>query len=152
MKIDPPERALPFSRQVVNKAKVSQGSDEFGAVLQDTLEKSSGSKGCTGSSIGRVRGPLATTDLRSGCKISEGKAAQRLLDKLECYQKMLADPAVSLKMIQPAVEQMEKQAADTQVLFANIPDGHPLKAVIQDTIASISQEIKRFNSGYYVDD
>jgi hypothetical protein len=152
MKIDPIERSLPFLRQVVNKTKTSQGFDKFGSVLQDTLEKSSGSKGCTGSSVGSARGPLAPTDLRSGCEIIEDNAAERLLDQLEHYQKMLADPAVSLKMIQPAVEQLERQAADTQVLFSNVPDGHPLKAIIQDTIASISQEIKRFNSGSYVDD
>ena len=85
-------------------------------------------------------------------EINTGEAADNLLDKLENYQKMLADPAVTLRMLQPAVEQMDKQAAATRELISSMPDEHPLKAIVQDTIVNITQEIERFNSGYYVDD
>ena len=74
----------------------------------------------------------------------------KLLDRLEDYQKMLGDPAVALKEIMPAVEQMKEQVRDTRALVADMPDGHPLRTVVQDIIASIDQEVDRFNAGYYV--
>jgi hypothetical protein len=151
MKIDPVERSLPLSRPVADKAKSSQSLGGFDSVLQNTLEKSSASNRKPGSLITSIRGPLAPTAVQTNSKIHADTAAENLLDKLEDYQQMLADPANTLKMIQPAVDQMEKQAAGTRELISTMPEGHPLKAIIQDTIANISQEIEKFNSGRYVD-
>jgi hypothetical protein len=152
MKIDPTHRSLPLFQPTADKSKRGPDPGEFGSILQNSLEKTSRSKECTGSSIMNIRGPVAATGTQSGSKIAEDVAAETLLDKLDCYRQLLADPAATLKMIQPAVEQMEKQAVDTRSLVSGMPENHPLKTVIQDTIGHITREVGRFNAGYYVDD
>jgi hypothetical protein len=151
MKIDPTQRSPQFPRQAVDNVKKNQGLGGFDAVLKNTIQKPSPSKGCMGSSIRSMTGPLAPMGVQSGPETTADTVAQKLLDQLEDYQQLLANPAVSLKGIQPAVEQMEKQAVDTRALISGIPEGNPLKTIIQDTLANINQEIERFNSGYYVD-
>lgn len=151
MKIDPADRSQQFPRQAVDNVNKNQGLGGFDEILRNTIQKSDPSKESIGYGIRRMAGPQGPMDARSGPEITADTVAQKLLDKLEAYQQMLADPAVTLKMIQPAVEQMEAQAVGTRNLISGIPEDHPLKAVIQDTIANINKEVERFNSGYYVD-
>jgi hypothetical protein len=151
MKIDPTERFPQFPRQAVDNDKKNQGVSGFDAVLRNTIQKPSQSEGCMGASIRRMTGPLAPMGVQPGPDITADAVAQKLLDLLEDYQQLLADPAVTLKGIQPAVEQMEKQVAGTRELISGMPQGHPLKTIIQDTLTNINQEIERFSSGYYVD-
>jgi hypothetical protein len=151
MKIDPTHRSQPPIQPTIDKSKDGSGHGDFGSILQTTLEKTSGSKECTASSIMNIRGPVEATGIQSGSEIEGEVAAETLLDKLERYRQLLADPAMTLRMIQPAVEQMEKQAAETRALVSGMPENHPLKTVVQDTISHITQEAGRFNSGYYVD-
>ena len=152
MKIDPTVRSSHFFRQAVGNVKTDQGLSSFDAVLQNKLKETGSSEVCTGSSTSCMTGPRAVMGVHPGPEISARAQAQVLLDKLEDYQKMLADPALSLRQIQPAVEQMEKQAGETRPLISGMPDGHPLKTILQDAIANIDQEITRFSSGYYIDD
>ena len=152
MKIDPTERSSQLARQSVDKVKTNQGPGGFDAVLRNSLEKTGPSERCAGSAVKSMAGPRAIMGIGSGSVITADAQAQVLLNKLENYQKMLADPAMSLRQIEPAVEQMEKQAANSRALISDLHAGHPLKTILMDTIASIDQEIARFNSGYYVDD
>ena len=151
MKVDPVKRSLPISRPVADELKSSQRPGGFDSVLQNTLNKSIESNGSRGSTITSIRGPLAPTAVSPNPEVPVEEAADNLLDKLEDYQQMLADPTVTLRMMLPAVEQMDKQAAATRELISSMPSGHPLKAIVQDTVANITREIERFNSGYYVD-
>jgi hypothetical protein len=152
MKIDPTERSSLLARQSVDKVKTNKDPGGFDAVLRNSLDKTGPSEGCAGSAVKSMAGPRAIMGIGSGSVITADAQAQVLLDKLENYQKMLADPAMSLRQIQPAVEEMEKQAANSRALISDLHTDHPLKTILMDTIASIDQEITRFNSGYYVDD
>ncbi len=151
MKIDPTDGIAPFSHQAVDKLKENQGSGGFDSILQDSIQKSNPSKGCVGQSIPLMPGVLPPAGIQPDCRSMQYTMAQGLLDRLDCYQKMLADPDATLRMIQPAVAQMEQQAVRTEALLSDLPEGHPLKMILQDAILNINQEIERFNSGYYVD-
>jgi len=151
MKIDPSDRVAPLSHQAADKLKPNKSSSGFDSILQDTIEKSGQPKGCLEPSIQSMMGALPPAGIQSDSRHTQYAMAQGLLDKLDCYQKMLADPEATLRMIQPAVEQMDRQAARTEAVFDNIPEGHPLKGILRETISTIHQEIERFNSGYYVD-
>lgn len=152
MKIDPTERSPQFPRQAADNAQKKQEVSGFDAVLQKTLQKPEPPKECMGSSIRRMTGPQAPIAVQPGLEKTGEIQALKLLDRLEAYQKMLGDPDVTLKRLQPAVEQMEKQADGSRAVVADLPEGHPLGTIIQETIAGIDQEIARYYSGYYVDD
>jgi hypothetical protein len=152
MKIDPAERSPQFPPQAVDNAKKKQAPGGFQAVLQQTIQKTGPSKACMASTVRSMTGPQAPMAASSGRENAGEALAHKLLDRLEDYQKMLGDPDMTLKRMQPAVEEMENQAVGTREILAGLPEGHPLRSILQDTIASIDQEIARFNAGDYVDD
>ena len=98
-----------------------------------------------------MTGPQAPLTVLSGSENAAETLAHKLLDTLEDYQMLLGDPDVPLKRIQPALEQMQHQAADTREFLYGLPESHPLRSILQDTVDSIDQETVRFNAGYYVD-
>lgn len=152
MKIDPTERSPQLPRQAVDNTKRNHGPCGFDTVLQQTMQKPGPPEECMGSAIRSMAGPQTTMGVPPGPESAVETLARNLLDRLEDYQQMLGDPAASLKKIQPAVDRMERQAVGTRALIADMPADHPLRTIIQDTLASINQEVERFNAGYYVDD
>lgn len=152
MKIDPTERTPQLPPQAVENAKNKKEPSGFDAVLRQTLQNTGPLKECMGSSIRSITGPQALISVPSGPENATEAMAHKMLDSLEDYQMMLGDPDVTLRRIQPAVEQMQSQADGSRELISGLPENHPLRTIIQDTISSINQEVARFNSGYYVDD
>jgi hypothetical protein len=152
MKIGPAEKTPQLPRQAVDKAEKKQVPGGFEAVLQQTMQKTGQSRDSAGASIRSMAGPQAPLAANSVPENAAETMADKLLDTLEAYQKMLGDPDVTLKRIQPAVEQMQTQAAGTRELIAGLQEAHPLKTILQDTVDSIDREITRFNAGYYVTD
>ena len=151
MKIDLSEKLQELSKQTVHSPRKNQSSNGFDSVLQDTIEKSSPTAGPTGHLVQPLMGSIVFGSVQHDSRNVECAVAQVLLDELESYQQMLADPAATLKMIHPVVEQMEKQAAGAEELLNQMPEGHPLKMILEETLQSISQEIEKFNTGCYVD-
>ena len=150
MKIDLSEKLQELSKQTVHSPRKNQSSNGFDSVLQDTIKKSSTTAGSTGHSVQPLMGPFVFGGVQPNSRNAECAEAQRLLDELESYQQMLADPAATLKMIHPAVERMEKQAAGAEELLNRMPEGHPLRMILEETLQNISQEIEKFNAGYYI--
>ena len=81
----------------------------------------------------------------------ETAAAHKLLDALNAYQQMLGDPEATLKMIQPAVDEMASQASGTLTMLDDMPDESPVKIILRETLTHVTREIDKFNSGFYVD-
>jgi hypothetical protein len=151
MKIDLTDKVQQLSKQTVHNPRKNQRSNGFDSVLQDSIQKSNPPSGSLGHSVQRLMGPLTFAGVEPNSKNEEYTAVQKLLDKLESYQQMLADPAATLKMIHPCVEKMEQKAASAEVLLNRMPDDHPLKMILEEVIQNISKEVEKFNTGYYVD-
>jgi len=151
MKIDLTDQVQQLSKQAVHNPRKDQSSNGFDSVLQDTIQKSNLPANSMASSIRSLMGPPAVAGVEQNSNCMECTVAQGLLDKLESYQQMLADPAATLKMIHPYVEKMEQQSASAEVLLNGIPEGHPLKMILEQALQNISQEVEKFNTGYYVD-
>ena len=151
MKIDLTENVQQLSKQTVHSPRKNINSNGFDAVLQDSIQKSKAPTGATAHSIQSVMGPLAFGSVQPNAKSAECTEVQGLLDKLESYQQMLADPAATLKMIYPTVEKMEQQASSAEELLNRMPESHPLKMILVEALQNISQEVEKFNTGYYVD-
>jgi hypothetical protein len=152
MKIDPADKSQPFYRPAADNVKKHQGPRGFDAVLQQTLQEPASQKGCTGPSIRSAAGPQASMGFAPRLVQTAESQAHKLIDRLENYQQLLGDPDMTLKVIQPTVDQMARQAETTRASIADMPADHPLRPIVQNAIATIEQEIERFYSGRYVDD
>jgi hypothetical protein len=152
MKIDPAERTPQLPQHSVDHTQKKQAPGGFEAVLQQTMQKTGPSRECMGTSIRGMTGPQSPMTVPTSPERAAEALAHKLLDTLEDYQKLLGDPDVTLKRIQPAVERMQNQAAGTCDLIAGLPETHPMRTILQDTVDGIDQEIARFNAGYYIDD
>lgn len=152
MKIDPTQRTPQFPPQSADNVKKKQAPGGFDAVLQQTLHKTGQSREFIGPTIRSLKGPQDPIAVSAGPEGAVETMALKLIDRLEDYQKLLSDPDITLKQIQPVVEQLEKQADGSRAMMSDMPEGHPLRAIVQDVVANIDQEVARFNAGYYVDD
>lgn len=77
-------------------------------------------------------------------------AAEKTLDLLGRYQQALADPAQSLKQINPLVESLSQKVEHLQKLTQQFSDGDPLHKIIRDVGVASAAEIAKFNRGDYV--
>jgi hypothetical protein len=150
MKIDSTDNA----RRLLPPSLTAARNDKrnFSAVFDETVQrsdeiKSSGSHS-PAAAMASVSGRWAAPpDLLPAPEA----AADELLDSLEQYQCRLNDPEASLRQIHPVVEQMQAQAAGIESLLDQMPQTHPVRNILQDALALVSDEVGRFNSGNYVD-
>ena len=149
MKIDSIDKFGQLSNPTAVKPK-QQGAD-FGSLLEETIEKAGSVHSRETHSITPAAIPMTETMNASEPAPTPGKATCQLLDTLEDYQQQLGDPEVSLRNLYPMVERMQKQLITTEPLFNALPESHPAKRILQETMSHISEEIGRFNSGRYVD-
>jgi hypothetical protein len=72
------------------------------------------------------------------------------LDLLDNYQRRLADPRMSLKGLDPAVQAVEQGRDAMTPLLAALPEGDPLKDVLNRALVTAELEIIRFRRGDYL--
>jgi hypothetical protein len=77
-------------------------------------------------------------------------AAEKTLDLLGRYQQALADPAQSLKQINPLVESLSKKVEHLQELTHQFSGGDPLQKIIREVGVVSAAEIAKFNRGDYI--
>ncbi len=144
--MDPSQPAI-TSEQV--KPDKSLGKSDFASVLKESVQAPENNHDLTSSPVTpamaymAIQQPAQSPDTR--------KAAQGLLDTLERYQKMLADPSANMKTLDPVVDKMKKHAEDLEPIMETLPGEDPVKGVIKETMMLISKEVARFNQGEYID-
>jgi hypothetical protein len=77
-------------------------------------------------------------------------AAEKTLDLLGKYQQALADPAQSLKQINPLVESLSRKVDHLEKLTQQFSPGDPLQKIIQQVGVVSAAEIAKFNRGDYI--
>ena len=145
--IDQPQDALKTSK--INLAR-NDKNIKFSDVLNESIPAPDIQHKCEMRAVAPVLRPAMEICPNISCQ--ETHAASGLLDTLEQYQQLLADPLASLKLIGPAVEKMERAAGEAEAIMGHLPDDNPIKSLMAETMASIGQEVERFQSGMYVDD
>jgi hypothetical protein len=133
-------------------------SSEFQKIFQDVRQAAgesspAGPSGVTGVvqgfEIGTVNGVLEIQDLQP--LQSRGIAAtENTIALLEQYQRALADPAQTLKEINPLVQSLSEKVTDLQGLAQGLAPGDPLKKIIQEVGTLSAVEVEKFNRGEYV--
>jgi hypothetical protein len=77
-------------------------------------------------------------------------ATENTLDLLGKYQQALADPAQSLKQINPLVESLSQKVEHLQKLTQQFSEGDPLHKIIQEVGVVSAAEIAKYNRGDYI--
>jgi hypothetical protein len=149
MKIDPTDKQLRvISPNTVQHKTGTNDQQDFAKVLGESVQRASQAQVQKGQSMPPVSGP----DMRIQREpvIPEVKTAHGLLNALEDYQKQLNNPEASLRMVEPLVKRMSSLFEETRPVLEKMPEEHPVKSVVQETLVHMSKEIERFKMGYYV--
>lgn len=123
-------------------------SGGFGEILQKTLHEASSAESAgasAGASVSIRFAPAAPTSDPAVMPRVEG-----FLNLLERYQGQLADPRVSLKGLDPAVQALEHERGTLTPLLDALPEGDRLKDVLNRALVAAELEIIRFRRGDYL--
>jgi hypothetical protein len=137
--------------------KESGTASEFQKIFQEVQAQSpSDARGLAGLpgvaqgfEIGTVNGVLAIQDLQP-LQARGIAATENTLALLEQYQQALADPAQTLKEINPLVQALSEKVTDLQGLARTLAPADPLKKIIQEVGTLSAVEVEKFNRGEYV--
>ncbi len=152
MKINPVDKMQPLKdpNTTQNPSANGNGEVDFATVLKQSTEKALASKMPTTPPAQGIQHPMPGLGFN---KISGlEKTAHDLLDTLEKYQRVLANPSANLRQVQPIMDQMKTQANAVSPLVHELPHGHAIKEVIEETLMHYNKEIIRFNRGEYIDE
>ncbi len=146
MKIDPTDKL----NRGIGSSPMKSNEAPQGPAFADVLKKTAG--GNASEQVARVSGvrpvmrPMVTDP---GKEIY--RSTEQMLNTLERYQNMLADPHVDLRSIAPTVQQIKKQIDAMSPLMNQDIVGGQIKQVAQEALQIVSKEIARYDGGVYVD-
>jgi hypothetical protein len=148
MKIDNSDKSQQIGPKPAEKTGPRIGQSEFAQVLQKTVQTER-SSGVTSTSMST---PLRQVDFsaRPETAVMAARQTGEILDTLETYQQMLANPSTNLRNIQPVLAQLEQEANCVSTSMNQLPQGHELREIMHETLIQVNQEIERFNQGVYI--
>jgi hypothetical protein len=133
-------------QQILQEANQSLGASKAPPVQMNTVPIQPLTPGFEIGPVQGVREVQPTEQLRA-----QGvSAAEKTLDLLGQYQQALADPAQSLKQINPLVESLSLKVEHLQKLTQQFADGDPLHKIIREVGVVSAAEIAKFNRGDYI--
>lgn len=150
MKINHSNEPIPHVGPGVDRGKVGglEKTKDFASVLEEAAQDQKTDHLPVIPPGRAVRTVASGMDLNQ--KAGYEKTATLLLDTLEKYQILLADPTANLKQVQPLVDQMKITADQTENWIKNLKEDHTLKGVIEETLIQMNKEIVRFDRGEYI--
>ncbi len=152
MKINPVDKMQPLKDPLTTQNPSANRKEEvdFATVLKESTDKALANKLPSTPVARGIQPPMPGFGFK---KISGlEKTAHHLLDTLEAYQRVLADPGANLRQVQPIMDQMKAQVDAVSPLVRELPHGHAIKEVMEATLMHYNSEIVRFNRGEYIDD
>jgi hypothetical protein len=138
--------------------KEGGGTSEFQKIFQDVHQTTKQGEAAgpaalpavvQGFEIGTVNGVLEIQDLQQ-LQARGVAATEKTIALLEQYQQALADPAQSLKEINPLVQSLAEKVTDLQGLAQTLAPADPLKKILQEVGTLSAVEVEKFNRGEYV--
>jgi hypothetical protein len=124
---------------------------EFGAVLKETVEDTKKAEPATQQM--KLLNPLSGVHLNP--RLVQDKAItieriEKMIDLLDQYRQMLADPKVSLRKMDPVVMEMAREKEKMATALDSLQDGEELKNILNQTLVTASLEISKFYRGDYI--
>ena len=130
-----------------------QPSDDhaFGNILKEQLEPSAKTE-VAGNHRNAFINPLNGAQMNISSRLDTRDALERtesLIGLLEQYRLKLADPATSLKQIDPIVQEIGQASEILTPVLDAIPDTDELKRIVNETLVTASMEVTKFYRGDY---
>jgi len=133
-----------------NKTK-SSADIKFGTILKETVENSQ--KADSGPRQTAFINPLSGIQLTLSPlpdKQFTIKRIENLIDLLDQYRQKLTDPRMTLKKIDPIIQEMSEEKETLAPVLDSLPDGEGLKNILNQTLVTASLEITKFYRGDYI--
>jgi hypothetical protein len=124
---------------------------DFKNILKESVEKSA--RPATQIQSPSLLNPLSAVRFNPELPQDKVSAIQRtdnLINLLDDYRKQLADPAVSLRSIEPVMQTIIKEKDQLSSLLDSLPDEGGLKDIVNRTLITASLEVIRYNRGDYI--
>ena len=83
-------------------------------------------------------------------KDSAIKRVENFINLLDDYRKQLADPAITLRSIEPVMKRIIKEKDQLSSLLDSMPNEDGLKDIVNRTLITASLEVIKYNRGDYI--
>ena len=148
MKIDNADKCQPLNPQQIKKSGSGDCSPDFAQVLQQTVNQPDSGNVMPNSIAQSVR-PSDFAAPSEQVVLAVNQTGE-ILDTLDIYQQLLSSPEATLRQIQPVVEELGNEALKMESSMNQLPKGHAVKEIMEETLIQVNQEIERFNQGAYI--
>jgi hypothetical protein len=151
MKIDNQHQVLKNIYQDSKTEPRQVAGEKFGDILSETIDNKKPEAAGTRpaafvNSLSGIR-PTSTVDLDRQAAIDR---VENLLGLLDDYRQSLSDPRVSLRQVDPIVQEMDKVKETLTPVLDSLPDDEKLKDIVNQTLVTASLEITKFYRGDYI--
>lgn len=119
----------------------------FSRVLENSVKASSAKSAQPALSMQPVIRPMMEVPMEQVYTQTD-----QMINALDQYQRLLADDRLSLRDVDPAMQQMKRELKTLEPLAETLPPSHPMKAIVSETVLTAAKEIARFEGGAYVPD
>ena len=151
MKINETDQILKQLNPVTGTRPQPSGDKAFGKILKERV----------GHSIKDLPGTRQTAFIHqlngAQVKTSTGFKSHDALDRsenliglLDQYCQKLADPAATLKQIDPIIREIRQEAEHLTPFLDALPGNDGLKGIVNDILVTASTEITKFYRGDYI--
>lgn len=141
--IDPGRNAVSWKDDQTQKGR-------FGEILRETMDTSAGPTG--EGQPASVTNPIEGIYFDPRLLQPESPVldqTERLLDTLETYQQKLGDRQVELSQMDPLIADIKKQSEGLASKADTLPDGDPLREILNQTLIVSSLEVLKYSRGDY---
>ena len=123
------------------------GGETFTECLQEAVASTQ-----AGQASAAAAGAHQVTHLAPVDKVLQASAemADAALSRLEIFQSSLARTEATLKKMAPLVEKLTEDSRRLQKVAQGLPEGTPLRQVLEETAALAYVESFKFNRGDYI--
>jgi hypothetical protein len=151
MKISGNNEIIKSSYQDKSQRNEPASNTDFKNILKESVEKSA--RDTTQIQPSSLINPFAAVRFDSESPPDKVSAIQRVdsfLNLLDDYRKQLADPAITLRNIEPVMQSIIKEKDQLSSLLESLPNEDGLKDIVNRTLITASLEVIKYNRGDYV--
>ena len=151
MKIRPDEIAKATVNQQTRKT-TKEPAERFSEILKRTMDSPSVSKQAPAA----AQPPFTVSQIQFDAAISTDDRTpvldriERVLDGLEQYTTKLAETSVPASELEPLVARLEAENAELTSELQNLPDGDPLKDLLNKVLVTSVVEVEKFRRGDFL--
>jgi len=151
MKIDANNEIIKSNYPDKSQRSEKGSNTDFKNILKESVEKSAphATQIQPPSSIN----PLSSVGFESELpkdKFYTINRVENLINLLDDYRKQLADPAITLRSIEPVMKTIMKEKDQLSSLLDSMPNEQGLKDIVNRTLITASLEVIKFNRGDYI--